>query len=137
MMRLRRSPKRPCGASLLEAVAAIAVMALLLGDAAEQARIACRTIREAESITKALTSARNVLDLALATPCAPIQSAAAACDAGSHCTISASEAGRRNTASGALVLVRVVVEVTKASEAIAEPRLARLVGVIARPEVCS
>jgi hypothetical protein len=125
------------GTSLLETVAAIAVTALVLGDAAEQARTACTIVREASAITIALTSARNVLDLAIATPCAPVQNATAVCGATSRCTIMGSEVGRRTTVSGVIVLVRLSVEVTRASDAIEEPRLARLVGIAARPAVCS
>jgi len=134
-----KPPIRSCsrGTSLLETVAAIGVTALVLGGAAEQARAACTLVREARAITRALTSARNVLDVALATPCAPVQNAGAVCAHDLRCALSASETGRRDTASGAIVLVRLVVEVTRASDGFEQRTLARVVGLGARPEVCS
>jgi hypothetical protein len=132
-----QAPRVDRGASLLETVVAIGVTGLVLGVAADQARTACTVVREARAVTAALTSARNVMDLALATPCAPVQNAVALCGQELRCTITANEAGRRDTANGVIVLVRLVVEVTRVADGLDERRLARLASVAARPETCS
>jgi len=133
-----KHPSHPAnrGTSLLETILALGVSALVLGGASEHARAACATAREARAITSALTSARNVLDTALATPCVPVQNALGVCGHDVLCTITANEIGRRAAPSGTIVLVRLVVDVKTATESLDERRLARVAGVAARPEVC-
>lgn len=125
------------GSSLLETIAATVVAILLLGGAAEQARSACATVRDARTVTSALTAARNVLDIALATPCASVETATSACTTGLRCTIASREVGRRTGEAGTVILLHLTVDVSTESGGLDAERLARLVGVAARPEVCA
>ena len=60
---------------MLEAVFAVSLGSIVLAGAGEQARMACAMLGEARRIAAATTAARNVLDAALAAPCATQSSA--------------------------------------------------------------
>jgi hypothetical protein len=124
------------GSSLLEAMAASAISLLVLGAAAEHARAVCAMLAETRATSDAMTAARNVLDQALATPCAALQSALSACAGDFDCTLAGREVGRRTEAAGTLVLTRLAVEVRKHGSALDSAVLARLVSIGARPETC-
>jgi hypothetical protein len=125
------------GSSLLEAVAALAAAALILGRAATQGMQSASMIHEARSASKAITLGRNVLDRALAAPCAAAGYAAAVCADPYRCTVAAEPLGQRVRPDGTVTIARLTVEVLLHRDGAEDRRLVRLATVGARPLACA
>jgi type II secretory pathway component PulJ len=128
---------RQRGSSLLEALVALAVSALLLQSAADGALSAARRLGEARALGQALTLARNVLDRALAAPCAPAGFAADECEEPFRCTLENDVLGQRAGAQGAVSILRLRAQVFARDEEGGERSLARLATVGAIPHACA
>jgi len=124
------------GSSLLEAVVALAVAAAILASAATQGLRSAEVVVEAHSASRALTLARNVLDRALAAPCAPATYAAAICADPYRCTVAAQTLGQRARPGGTVSIARLTTEVFVRRDGAEERQLVRLVSVGAQPLVC-
>ena len=124
------------GSSLLEAVGALAVAAAILASAATQGLQSASAVIEARSASRALTLARNILDRALAAPCAPASYAAAICADPYRCTVAAQTLGQRARPGGTVSIARLTTEVFVRRDGAEERQLVRLVSVGAQPLVC-
>jgi hypothetical protein len=120
---------------MLEAVLAVAVGSTVLAGAGQQARVACATLREARQAAAATTVARNVMDAALAAPCAPPETALARCAPSLHCALSTREISRRVGGEGVIVVAHF--EVTVQASLLDEHALVRIAGASARPQGCA
>jgi hypothetical protein len=129
-----RSPQS--GSSILEAVAALGTAAVLLGGAAGEGARTSKGLVEARALARALTLGRNVLDRALAAPCAPASFAAAACEEPFRCNVAAETLELRAGAQGNVFVVRLRAEVVAGEAGLDERSLVRLTTVGTRPEAC-
>jgi hypothetical protein len=132
-----RARPRARGSSILEAVAALGTAALLLGGAASTGLNSSRALSEARSIARGLSLGRNVLDRALAAPCAPAGFAAAVCQEPFRCSVAAETLGMRAGAQGDVLVVRLRAEVAVLQEGGDERSIARLATIGTRPASCS
>ena len=138
-MTAKRLPAKAAqrGSAMLEGVAALGVAAMLLGGAASEGASSSRALADARSLAHALTLARNVLDRALAAPCASAAFATDACEQPFRCTVGAETLGMRAGATGNVLVVRLRAEILAGEAGIDEHALVRLATVAARPANCS
>jgi hypothetical protein len=122
---------------MLEGVAALGTAALLLGSAANEGLRCSRTLADARALARALTLGRNVLDRALAAPCAPAGFAADACEEPFRCAVASEMLGVRTGAHGNVFVVSLHAEVFTGEAGVDERRLVRLATVGTRPESCT
>ena len=119
------------GSSLLEVVAAVALASLFAAAASDQARSALAVLADVRMRDRALTSARNLLEAEIGTPCAAI-GRVADCPADLTCERVATVVTTLASAPG--TLVRITARVAARSSPGVE--LAALSLIVRRPAAC-